>query len=132
MALSLRSAPWLKPGANPTFAVKAPARRCRQPDSMSVPKKDIEPDVDLEEDDEPSLPQAEDADASLAGVASGDSLAAGRDAIMRYAKIAPPQPGVYRMIDARGDVLYVGKAKNVKNRIRAYARPAGSTLGSSG
>ena len=29
------------------------------------------------------------------------------------------------MIDARGDVLYVGKAKNVKNRIRAYARPTG-------
>ena len=29
------------------------------------------------------------------------------------------------MIDARGDVLYVGKAKNVKNRVRAYARPAG-------
>jgi excinuclease ABC subunit C len=92
---------------------------------MSVPKKDIEPDVDIEEDDEPSLPQAEDADASLAGAASGDSLAAGRDAIVRYAKLAPPQPGVYRMIDARGDVLYVGKAKNVKNRVRAYARPAG-------
>src|SRR5207253_5018452 len=30
-----------------------------------------------------------------------------------------------RMIHARGDVLYVGKAKNVKSRIRAYARPAG-------
>jgi len=92
---------------------------------MSVPKKDIEPDVDIEEDDEPSLPQAEDADAPLAGEGSGDSLAAGRDAISHYAKLAPSQPGVYRMIDARGDVLYVGKAKNVKNRIRAYARPAG-------
>jgi excinuclease ABC subunit C len=92
---------------------------------MSVPKKDIEPDVDIEEDDEPSLPQAEDTEAPLAGEAGGDSLAAGRDAILRYAKLAPPQPGVYRMIDARGDVLYVGKAKNVKNRIRAYARPAG-------
>src|SRR5262249_18988991 len=51
--------------------------------------------------------------------------AAGREAILRYAKLAPSQPGVYRMIDARGDVLYVGKAKNVKNRVRAYARPAG-------
>ncbi len=29
------------------------------------------------------------------------------------------------MIDARGDVLYVGKAKNVRNRVRAYARPTG-------
>ena len=54
-----------------------------------------------------------------------NSLAAGRDAIVRYAKLAPSQPGVYRMIDARGDVLYVGKAKNVRNRVRAYARPAG-------
>jgi excinuclease ABC subunit C len=92
---------------------------------MSVPKKDIEPDIDIEEDDEPSLPQAEDAEAPVTDDAGGNSLAAGREAILRYAKLAPSQPGVYRMIDARGDVLYVGKAKNVKNRVRAYARPAG-------
>ena len=92
---------------------------------MSVPKKDIEPDVEIEEDDEPSLPQAEDSEAPVTDAAGNDSLAAGREAILRYAKLAPSQPGVYRMIDARGDVLYVGKAKNVKNRIRAYARPAG-------
>jgi excinuclease ABC subunit C len=92
---------------------------------MSVPKKDIEPDVDIEEEDEPSLPQAEDTEAALTDDADGGSLAAGRDAILRYVKNAPSQPGVYRMIDARGDVLYVGKAKNVKNRIRAYARPTG-------
>ena len=61
----------------------------------------------------------------LSKAAGRESLAAGRDAILRYAKLAPSQPGVYRMIDARGDVLYVGKAKNVKNRVRAYARPAG-------
>jgi excinuclease ABC subunit C len=92
---------------------------------MSVPKKDIEPDVEIEEEDEPSLPQMEDAAAAPAGDPSGGSLAAGRDAILHYVKLAPSQPGVYRMIDARGDVLYVGKAKSVKNRIRAYARPAG-------
>jgi excinuclease ABC subunit C len=92
---------------------------------MSVPKKDIEPDVEIEEDDEPSLPQADEAQAALTDDAIGGSLAAGRDAILRYVKLAPSQPGVYRMIDARGDVLYVGKAKNVKNRIRAYARPTG-------
>ena len=55
----------------------------------------------------------------------GGSLAAGRAAVLHYAKLAPSQPGVYRMIDARGDVLYVGKAKNVRNRVRAYARPTG-------
>ena len=96
----------------------------RQPGNMSVPKKDIEPDVEIEEDDEPSLPLAD--QEALSAEADGDgSLAAGRAAILHYVKLAPSQPGVYRMIDARGDVLYVGKAKNVKNRIRAYARPAG-------
>ena len=53
------------------------------------------------------------------------SLAAGRAAIVAHLKLAPSRPGVYRMIDARGDVLYVGKAKNIKKRIAAYARPTG-------
>ena len=42
-----------------------------------------------------------------------------------HAKLAPAAPGVYRMIDAHGDVLYVGKAKNIRKRIVAYARPTG-------
>ncbi|MFY9894759.1 MAG: excinuclease ABC subunit UvrC [Xanthobacteraceae bacterium] len=93
---------------------------------MSVPKKDIEPEIEIvEEDEESSLPEAEASDVSAADDQVEDSLGAGRAAILRYAALAPSQPGVYRMIDARGDVLYVGKAKNVRNRIRAYARPAG-------
>jgi excinuclease ABC subunit C len=93
---------------------------------MSTPKKDIEPEVEIvEEDDESSLPQADEIDAVSTPAQGEGSLAAGREAILRYAKLAPAQPGVYRMIDARGDVLYVGKAKNVRNRVRAYARPAG-------
>jgi excinuclease ABC subunit C len=93
---------------------------------MSVPKKDIEPEIDIvEEDEESSLPQAHESEAAPVEGRGEEFLAAGRDAILRYAKLAPSQPGVYRMIDARGDVLYVGKAKNVKNRVRAYARPAG-------
>jgi len=93
---------------------------------MSVPKKDIEPEIEIaEEDEEASLPAAEDIDAVNPGGGESNSLAAGRDAIVGYAKLAPSSPGVYRMIDARGDVLYVGKAKNVRNRVRAYARPTG-------
>ncbi|HEY1430667.1 MAG TPA: GIY-YIG nuclease family protein, partial [Stellaceae bacterium] len=37
----------------------------------------------------------------------------------------PPQPGVYRMLDRRGDGLYVGKARNLKSRVQNYAHPAG-------
>ena len=74
-----------------------------------------------EEDDEASLPQPD----SLEGEAGEGSLAAGRAAIVAHLKLAPPRPGVYRMIDTRGDVLYVGKAKNIKKRIAAYARPTG-------
>ncbi len=94
---------------------------------MSVPKKNIEPEIEsTEEDEEASLPQSDEIDLADGGAEEADSsLAAGRAAILRYAKLAPPRPGVYRMIDARGDVLYVGKAKNVRNRVRAYARPAG-------
>jgi excinuclease ABC subunit C len=94
---------------------------------MSVPKKDTEPEIEpVEQEEEASLPEVDAAE--LARNAAGEdetSLAAGRAAILRYAKVAPSQPGVYRMIDARGDVLYVGKAKNVAKRVRAYARPTG-------
>ena len=44
---------------------------------------------------------------------------------MRHAKLAPSSPGVYRMLDAAGEVLYVGKAKNIKKRIHVYTRPTG-------
>ena len=43
------------------------------------------------------------------------------------AKVAtlPSAPGVYRMLDSNGNALYVGKAKNLKNRVGSYARPTG-------
>jgi len=92
----------------------------------NVPKADLAPEAETaEEDEEQSLPQPEEAAAKLSFDEDEGSLAAGRAAIVNYAKTAPSQPGVYRMIDARGDVLYVGKAKNVKKRIAAYARPTG-------
>src|SRR5438046_4983674 len=91
---------------------------------MNDPKKDLDPATELaEDDDEPSLPEVE--PESAIDLAAAGPLAAGRAAIMRYVKFAPSAPGVYRMIDANGDVLYVGKAKNIRKRIIAYARPTG-------
>jgi len=87
--------------------------------------KDVEPEIELiEDDDEASLPDADDA-GTISFDAASDSLAAGREAVLHYVKLAPSRPGVYRMIDGRGDVLYVGKAKNIRKRITAYARPTG-------
>ncbi|MCL4766903.1 MAG: excinuclease ABC subunit UvrC [Hyphomicrobiaceae bacterium] len=46
----------------------------------------------------------------------------GPDVIASYLKSLPSSPGVYRMIDGRGDVIYVGKARNLRARVSNYAR----------
>src|SRR5262245_6455903 len=52
------------------------------------------------------------------------SIEHGAEVIRRAWEHAPPGPGVYRMIAADGEVLYVGKAKSVRKRIASYMRPA--------
>ncbi|GAA4650512.1 excinuclease ABC subunit UvrC [Kistimonas scapharcae] len=42
-----------------------------------------------------------------------------------YLKSAPEQPGIYKMLDGNADVLYVGKAKNLKKRLSSYFRKQG-------
>src|SRR5258705_12023426 len=90
--------------------------------AMNGTKNDADPKTELREDDEESaLPELE----AEIDLAAAGPLAAGRAVILNHARLAPSSPGVYRMIDANGEVLYVGKAKNIRKRIIAYARPTG-------
>src|SRR5579885_3448189 len=91
-----------------------------------TPGKDNPPtDPLLDAPPEPSL----DDDESEAGFALAEdeaapnALARGAAAIKTYWRQAPLGPGVYRMIAADGEVLYVGKARSIRKRIASYMRP---------
>jgi excinuclease ABC subunit C len=56
--------------------------------------------------------------------ADAPDLETGVKAIRNVLKTLPSRPGVYRMLDARGDVLYVGKARVLKNRVTNYTQVA--------
>jgi excinuclease ABC subunit C len=88
---------------------------------------DLEPEPAAADDEEDgALPDAGDED--LGEPVAEGPLAIGRAAIEHAVRHAPTSPGVYRMLNAANDVLYVGKAKNVKKRLSSYARPTGQVM----
>src|SRR6059058_1711595 len=107
--------------AHPKPAGTPKARRGPQPD---VPPELAAPDVDpataaADEDEEARLPEA--LEEPVEAIGEGP-LAIGHAAIENAVRLAPTSPGVYRMLNAANDVLYVGKAKNVRKRLTSYAR----------
>ncbi len=54
-----------------------------------------------------------------------ESIQAGAEVIRAFVKTLPSAPGVYRMIDESGEVMYVGKARSLKARVTNYTRPEG-------
>ncbi|MEA2792990.1 MAG: excinuclease subunit [Bradyrhizobium sp.] len=81
---------------------------------------DIDPAmVTIDEDEEERLPEVPE---ELSEAVPEGPLALGHAAIELAVRLAPTSPGVYRMLNAANDVLYVGKAKNVRKRLASYAR----------
>ena len=74
----------------------------------------------------PDLPNASDRfnedRATYTVKGSQPDLNAGVAAIREVLATLKPKPGVYRMTDAKGDVLYVGKARALKNRVANYTQ----------
>ncbi|SFV29777.1 excinuclease ABC subunit C [Devosia crocina] len=55
-------------------------------------------------------------------------LPSGPEVIRNFVRTLPAAPGVYRMLDANGEVIYVGKARSLKARVTNYTRPEGLSV----
>jgi excinuclease ABC subunit C len=78
----------------------------------------------MEEVTQPSAPDRFNEEAATYTVRGSDApdLEAGVAAIREVLKTLPVRPGVYRMTDVKGDVLYVGKARSLRNRVTNYTQ----------
>src|SRR5262245_53420554 len=108
------------PGASMPEGTRQDRKSDLPPQDLALVTGDVDPATSAVEDDEEArLPEVPEEPAEA--VAEG-TLAVGHAAIENAVRLAPTSPGVYRMLNAASDVLYVGKAKNVRKRLASYAR----------
>ncbi|MFO7853805.1 MAG: excinuclease ABC subunit UvrC [Paracoccaceae bacterium] len=77
--------------------------------------------------DRPDPPDAPGFQEDGAAAPDGAAVETGPEVIRRQLRTLPDAPGVYRMLDAKGAVLYVGKARSLKKRVASYANLSGHT-----
>lgn len=98
---------------------------------MDRKRLDIDPETeiatDADESAEAEAPILIETEAEIEEEPAAEKVATGAAAIQRFHKLAPSTPGVYRMLDSKGIVLYVGKAKNISKRVASYTRGHGHT-----
>src|SRR5215469_8536917 len=92
-------------------------RRTRQPSPESFDPRRGPGGLDVTPADQAAAAASD--EKAVGGMAKGAAI------IRAALKNVPAGPGVYRMLDRKGDAIYVGKARNLKARVQNYTHPLG-------